>query len=151
MNDVTVRAYAPKDWPRLMQIHDEARKIELNLAGLDGAFVPLEQAAVSENLFDYMVFVACIGETVMGFTAYSQNELAWMYVDPFYMRRGVARALVRHVVQHTKRPLELEVLTGNEPALRLYEACGFRRIETQSGRMPGNESFHVTVHVLRYF
>jgi ribosomal protein S18 acetylase RimI-like enzyme len=151
MTNVTVRAYAPKDWPRLMQIHDEARKIELKLAGLDGAFVPLEQAAVNENLFDYMVFVACISETVVGFTAYSQSELSWLYVDPAYMRQGVASALVRHVVQHTKRPLELEVLTGNEPALRLYEACGFRRIETQSGRMPGNESFLVTVHVLRYF
>ncbi|HWR19720.1 MAG TPA: GNAT family N-acetyltransferase [Clostridia bacterium] len=150
INDISVRPYKPQDWPRIEQIHDAARKHELRLAGLDDAFVPLEQAAVSEGLFDYTVCVACLNDMVVGFSAYSLDELAWLYVDPAYMRCGVGSALVRHVVHHTKRPLELEVLTGNDPALRLYETCGFRQIRTQSGKMPGNESFHVTVHVLKY-
>jgi ribosomal protein S18 acetylase RimI-like enzyme len=150
INDILIRPYMPQDWLRIEQIHDAARKDELRLAGLDDAFMPLEQAAVNEGLFDYTVCVACLRDMVVGFTAYSQDELAWLYVDPTCTRRGVGSALVRHVVHHTKRPLELEVLTGNNPALRLYEACGFRQVSTQSGKMPGNESFHVTVHVLEY-
>ena len=43
---------------------------------------------------------------------------------------------------------EIEVLAGNLPALALYKKFGFEVETTQSGRMPGNEEFSVTVHVL---
>ncbi len=65
------------------------------------------------------------------------------------MRQGVGKSLIMHVIENTTRPLELEVLVGNNPALHLYEAMGFETTEICSGVMPGNESFEVTVHSMQ--
>ncbi|MBU5331026.1 MAG: GNAT family N-acetyltransferase [Anaerocolumna aminovalerica] len=149
MANIIIRDYKQQDWARIEEIHDSARKIELHLAGLDDAFVPLAQAAVNEGLFDYTICVALINDNVVGFVAYSDDEIAWLYVDPDSMRQGVGKSLIMHVIENTTRPLELEVLVGNNPALHLYEAMGFETTEICSGVMPGNESFEVTVHSMQ--
>lgn len=145
--DITIRPYEPGDFDAMARVHDAARRIELHLAGLCGAFIPLSIAAEREGLFDYKVLVALRAGEVVGFAAYDAEELAWLYVDPNRMRQGIGRALVRRVLSdHPARPMALEVLCGNEPARRLYESEGFRVTETLSGHMPGNESFEVRVH-----
>ena len=149
MDAVMIRDYRQEDWPRLQSIHDAARRDELRLAGLDAAFLPLVVAADREGLFHYTVRVAWLEGTAAGFSAFADNELAWLYVDPALSRRGVGTRLVQDALEHLERPVSIEVLAGNDPARRLYERCGFRLIETVSGRMPGNESFPVTCHVLR--
>lgn len=121
---IRIRPYRNADYPRLCAIHDAARRNELALAGLSDAFLPLEVAAGREGLFDYALRVA---------------ELDG---------QGVGRALVEHALAEMGRPVSIEVLAGNAPALALYEGCGFRRTETLTGKMPGNEDFSVTVHVL---
>lgn len=147
MPDITIRTYRPEDWTRLEAIHDSARKMELMHAGLDAAFLPLAIAAEREGLFEYSVWVAERDGEVVGFVAYTDEELAWLYVDPARMKGGIGRRLVQHFIDSTaKRPLSLEVLVGNDPAIRLYGAMGFVIEKTQSGRMPGNEDFAVTVH-----
>ncbi|MGN0778006.1 MAG: GNAT family N-acetyltransferase [Aristaeellaceae bacterium] len=145
MAGLVIRPYEERDWQAIEAIHDAARMQELTLAGLADAFIPLAQAAVSEGLFDYTVEVAEQAGQVVGFVAYTPEELAWLYVAPQWMRQGIGRALVRHVLGRCDGTVTLEVLTGNAPARRLYEHCGFRLTETVSGRMPGNESFPVTV------
>ncbi len=149
LDAMVIRDYCRDDWPRLQEIHDAARKNELRLAGLDEAFLPLTVAAEAEGLFDYTVRVAWLEDTAAGFSAFTEDELAWLYVDPALSRRGVGTRLVRDALEHMGRPVTLEVLAGNEPARRLYERCGFRLVKTVSGRMPGNESFSVTCHVLQ--
>ena len=144
----SIRPYRDSDWPRLQAIHDEARRNELALAGLSAAFLPLEIAAQREGLFDYTLSVAELDGQVAGFAAYTEDELAWLYVDPALARRGVGRALVEYALGEMGRPVSIEVLAGNTPALALYESRGFRRTRTLSGKMPGNEEFPVTVHVL---
>ena len=128
MTMLAIRKYEETDWERLQAIHDAARRNELALAGLEAAFLPLAEAA--------------------GFAAYSEEELAWLYVDPAMGRRGVGRALGRYVLERMGRPAAVEVLRGNEPALALYRSLGFREKETVTGRMPGNEAFTVTVRCL---
>lgn len=146
---IDIRPYAPRDWPRLMEIHDQARRDELALAGLRDAFVPLAQAAGNEGLFDDTVIVAEMAGRVAGFAAIDGAELAWLYVDPLLSRQGVGSALVQYVIgRHRGETLHLEVLAGNTPARRLYEKLGFRTVETATGRMPGNERFTVTVHCM---
>lgn len=150
MQTITIRPHTEADWTRISEIHDSARKLELHNAGLDGAFLPLSTAAPAEGLFDYTVVVAIQEGGVCGFAAYTDEELAWLYVDPDCMRRGIGSALVRHVIEHThKRPLCIEVLKGNTPAIRLYESMGFHTMELCSGKMPGNECFSVTVHCMQ--
>lgn len=145
---IRIRPYRNADYPRLCAIHDAARQNELALAGLSDAFLPLEVAAGREGLFDYALRVAELDGQAAGFAAFTDDELAWLYVDPALARRGVGRALVEHALAEMGRPVSIEVLAGNAPALALYEGCGFCRAETLTGKMPGNEDFSVTVHVL---
>lgn len=106
-------------------------------------------AAEREGLFEYVLRVAELEGEAAGFAAFTQDELAWLYVDPALSRRGVGRALVEDALARMGRPVSIEVLSGNAPALSLYLHCGFREVESVSGRMPGNEAFAVTCHVLR--
>lgn len=145
---ITIRGYETRDWERIQAIHDEARRRELSLAGLEAAFLPLAVAAEREGLFDYQLAVAELDGAVAGFVAYTEEELAWLYVDQAMGRRGVGRALARHALERAGRPMSVEVLQGNEPALALYRSLGFRDVETVTGHMPGNEAFSVTVHCL---
>ena len=145
---ITIRAYEAGDWGRVQGIHDAARQEELRLAGLADAFIPLAQAAENEGLFDYQLAVAVCEGVVAGFVAFTAEELAWLYVDPALARRGIGRALVRHALARTARPLGVEVLVGNQPALALYQAEGFVLQKTLHGHMPGNERFEVSAHYL---
>ena len=149
MSTAVIRDYCKDDWSRLQAIHDAARKNELRLAGLEEAFLPLSAAAEAEGLFDYTVRVALLDGTAAGFSAFAEGELAWLYVDPALSRRGVGTCLVQDALERLERPVTVEVLAGNEPARLLYERCGFRFIDTVSGRMPGNERFSVSCYILR--
>lgn len=144
-----IRDYQDSDWPRLQAIHDAARADELRLAGLEDAFLPLSVAAEREGLFEYALRVAELDGQPAGFAAFTEDELAWLYVDPALSCRGIGRALVEDALGRMERPASIEVLAGNEPALRLYQRCGFQKESVVSGKMPGNEEFAVTVHVLR--
>lgn len=60
--------------------------------------------------------------------------------------RGIGKCLIKYVTENTaERPLCVEVLAENEPAMHLYKSMGFETINICSGVMPGNELFHVTV------
>lgn len=141
--------YSPGDFVRLCEIHDAARRNELVLAGLPDAFVPLSQAAEREGLFDYQVYVAFYRERAAGFVAFSAGELGWLYVEPALSRCGIGSALMKFALSRMHPDAEIEVLAGNEPAMSLYARFGFAVDTTATGVMPGNEGFHVTVHVLR--
>ena len=85
----------------------------------------------------------------MGFVAFTPEELAWLYVDPACHRQGIGRALARAALaQMGPKPLTVEVLAGNLPALSLYRSLGFSQEKIVRGHMPGNEAFPVTVHCL---
>lgn len=85
---------------------------------------------------------------VVGFVACTEEELAWLYVDPACMRRGIGRKLSEHVLQKFPEIRYIEALKGNIPALSLYESLGFRVIGIEKGQMPGNEAFAVEVYSL---
>jgi ribosomal protein S18 acetylase RimI-like enzyme len=145
---MVIRKYLEKDWSRICEIHDLARLDELRSASLEDAFLPMEIAAESENLFEYELFVAERKGIVVGFIAYDEDEIAWLYVDPTLYRIGVGRALVNTVTNATSRTFTIEVLKGNTPALEFYKSSGFAEVGIESGLMPGNEKYEVTVHVL---
>lgn len=147
---LTIRPYALADWPRLCVIHDAARLDELRPTVGVAAFLPLEQAAENEGLFDGRVDVAEVGGIVEGFIAYTDDELTWIYVNPPLYRRGVGRALVRHALATAGPVVRLEVLEGNEAALRFYLAEGFKVVRRSEGRLAGNETFAAVGLVMEY-
>lgn len=147
---IKIRDYTDCDWDSIERIHDSARKIELKLAGLDEAFLPLKVAAEREGLFDYPgLFVAEKGSEVIGFAACTEDELAWLYVDPQYMRRGIGRMLSEYALNTFPGIRYIEALKGNEPALALYKSLGFTLAGIKKGKMPGNEDFVVEVYDLQ--
>ena len=144
-----IRKYCPSDWDAIQRIHDAGRKNELKLAGLEDAFLPLEVAAQRGGLCDYPgIFVAEEEGIVVGFAACTEEELAWLYVDPACARRGIGRKLTGHVLRQFPEIRYIEALVGNEPARALYESFGFELTGTASGKMPGNEEFSVKVYLL---
>lgn len=147
--EINIRPFIQKDFQRLCQIHDPARQEELDLANLSEAFIPLSIAADREGLFDYQILVAEMEGFVVGFVAFTDDELAWLYVDREYSRHGIGTSLVNVVLKKMHEPISIEVLEGNLPALSFYKKFGFEIVNTETGQMPGNEEFSVTVHILR--
>ena len=146
---IHIRPYQDADFAYICRIHDSARQNELALSGLADAFLPLSIAAKQEGLFAYHVYVAEYDGIVSGFVAFSENEIAWLYVDINYSRRGIGTNLLRYAMQFAEDEVSIEVLVGNMPAIMLYSSLGFVIEETLSGKMPGNEDFSVTVHVMK--
>lgn len=143
---LAIRPYRPEDFPGIERVHDRARRVELRYAGLEDAFLPLRIAAEREDLFAYPgLFVAELGGEIAGFAACTQEELAWLYVDPAHFRKGVGSALAEHALQRFPGIRRVEVLSGNAPAKALYARLGFVTAATERGRMPGNEAFSVQV------
>ena len=150
IQSLTIRPYSPADWPRLCVIHDAARLDELRPTVGEAAFLPLKQAAENEGLFDGRVDVAELDGVVEGFIAYSDDEITWIYVNPNLYRRGIGRALVRHALAVAGPIVRLEVLEGNEAALRFYLAEGFKVVQRSEGKLAGNETFAAAGFVMEY-
>lgn len=145
-----IREYQESDRNFIEKIHDNARKIELRLAGLSSAFLPFKIAAEREGLFQYPgLFVALQDDEIVGFVACASDELAWLYVEPTQMRKGIGRSLSQYALSAFPDIHHIEVLKGNEPARALYESLGFKIVATESGAMPGNEEFAVEVYILQ--
>lgn len=143
---LTIVPYEDRHWAGIEWVHDAAREQELAYAKLDEAFLPLEIAAQREDLFDYQLYVGQIEDTVAGFVAFTEDELAWLYVHPDWQRRGIGRALANFALGHMESgEKSVEVLCGNEPARQLYHSLGFVNEKVVHGRMPGNEEFRVSV------
>ena len=65
------------------------------------------------------------------------SRLAGMALVPEARRQQVGRALMTQVLEESKargdRAMVLEVIEQNEPAVKLYEACGFQRVRRLVG------------------
>lgn len=145
-----IRKYQEQDFASLCSIHDAARMQELQAANLAEAFLPLKIAAEREDLFSYQFFIAEKTGKVRGFIAFTEDEIAWLYVDPDFQKQGIASELIRHALKEMPADkIYLEVLKGNKNAKRLYEQFGFKTIQEESGKMPGNEAFAVTVWLMQ--
>lgn len=119
MNRIKIRGYQETDFDEMCLIHDQARRQELMAANLIDAFKPLKVAAFEEDLFSYNIYVAIIAEKVVGFVAFTDDELAWLYVSPNCQNQGIGSKLIEFSLNKMKQPAYLEVLAGN-PAKRLY-------------------------------
>ena len=146
---VMIEPYSAQYWEEIQAAHDEARMQELSLAGLEEAFLPLAVAAKREDLFAYQIYVALEEGKAAGFVAFTEDELAWLYVHPQFQKQGIGRALATFALEKMEPgPKAVEVLVGNEPARKLYRSLGFTEEELLHGHMPGNEDYEVSVWLM---
>ncbi|MEP7035316.1 MAG: GNAT family N-acetyltransferase [Actinomycetota bacterium] len=137
-SSVTVYRLIADDW----QLYRSIRLAMLEESPLAFGSTHAEAASFDEQLWrqrlaDNGVVLASVGTTSAGSAMYSEFgmtdprdcALFGMWVDPAFRRIGVGRALVDAVVAQArvagKRRLVLHVVSGNEPASRLYEGAGF--------------------------
>jgi len=147
MLEIKIRPYISSDYKYISEIHDASRRIELSLASLDDAFLPFSIAAERENFFDYPhIDAAVVDGKIAAFSAYTDDEFAWLYVSPKMHRKGIGKRLVENALETEPNIKYIEVLCGNEPARKLYESLGFHVKEIIKGVMPGNKSFKVEVY-----
>jgi GNAT superfamily N-acetyltransferase len=90
---------------------------------------------VEQRLADNQTWAAEVHGTVIGFATLlgqgPSRELEDLFVDPSWMRRGVATRLIQEVVRHARLTGAREIqVTANEHALPFYTATGFVDIGT---------------------
>lgn len=65
-------------------------------------------------------------------------------VSPEFRRQGIARSLLNYIITYSKslgiKKLFLEVRSGNNPAIKLYESCGFRTFGLRKKYYPDDDA-----------
>jgi ribosomal-protein-alanine N-acetyltransferase len=133
-----IRDYTPADWPHVCRIHDAARAQELALGGVDlRAFRPMVDAAEGDEFFVSTTVVACSEDRVVGFISWNGTYISWLYVEPFAQGRGIGKRLLDYALQHIGPEAWTNMLTGNTPALRLYQVAGMETVWTRDSDCDG--------------
>ena len=103
--------------------------LEQDMAELDRFSAPNGRLLLAE-VDDQMAGIACLQKIGAGI-----GEVTRMYVRPAFRRRGIARALLEHLIQEARQigyaTIRLDTARSS-PAHSLYHAAGFREIERYS-------------------
>ncbi len=106
---------------------------------------PWSPAIFSDCLrIGYCCWVLDAGEALVGYgimsVAAEESHILNVCVDPDKRRRGLARAMMLHLLDtannHGALIAYLEVRPSNLPALSLYNDLGFRHVGTRRGYYP---------------
>ena len=123
--EVMIRKYKNMDSVQLCQVHDQARMQELIVGNAVDLYAPLEVALYKEELFSETLYVAEVDKQVVGFVAFRENELGYIYVLNEFQGKGIGGKLLDTVIPYLERPAFLEVFPTNIKAKRLYRSRGF--------------------------
>ncbi len=123
--EVMIRKYKNMDYVQLCQVHDQARMQELIVGNAVDLYAPLEVALYKEELFSETLYVAEVDKQVVGFVAFRENELGYIYVLNEFQGKGIGGKLLDTVIPYLERPAFLEVFPTNIKAKRLYRSRGF--------------------------
>jgi ribosomal protein S18 acetylase RimI-like enzyme len=135
-----VREYHELDWREVCRVFDQSKPHELATAGVGESFLPL--ANDKKRIADFAkstVFVWEENGRLRGFAGYDGSYVSWLFVDPTAFRRGIARALLRHVLPRMEEEPWLWAMKNNRAAISLYESEDFKIVEereTQNEGMP---------------
>ncbi|ESQ91603.1 ribosomal protein S18-alanine N-acetyltransferase [Asticcacaulis benevestitus] len=82
-----------------------------------------------------------------------EGEILTIATDPDFQKQGLARMLLDQVIKTLKaegaESLFLEVAIDNPAALRLYEACGFKKTGRRKAYYSRKDKPPVDAHILR--
>jgi GNAT superfamily N-acetyltransferase len=120
-----IRDYKPDDWESICRVHDRSRPDELDGSFDARAFVPLAQDPESEYIKVCDMFVAQLGDDVVGFAGIDEPYFAWLYVDPLHYGRGMGRTLLRHCLDRLGEDAWTLACGNNDRAIDLYVSEGF--------------------------
>jgi ribosomal protein S18 acetylase RimI-like enzyme len=125
--------------------------------------VSATEARIAPDSPDW-VFGAFVGDALAGVVGLAREPRAknhhkavvfGMYVAPDFGRRGIARALLRHLVAAAEQEAGLEqlvltVTNSNEPARLLYESEGFRSFGIEPRAIRVGAAYYDKNHMVRF-
>lgn len=87
---------------------------------------------IYENTFSFN-FVLEVENIIIGYVGvwimYEQSQITTIGIDKDYQRKGYAEVLMKEIIQFAceegSEVMSLEVRVSNQPAISLYEKCGF--------------------------
>ena len=77
-----------------------------------------------------------LGMSSIGFVAFCDNSITWLYVEPKFFRNGYGRMLLDFVLNRISKPASVTVLNNNFRAIALYKSCGFKVHSEKKGIIP---------------
>lgn len=135
-----IREYRESDWSEVCRVFDLSKPYELATGGVAESFVPL--AKDGDRIASFAksrIFVWEEKGKLLGFAGHKGSYIGWLFVDPAAFRRGIARALLRHMLQRVSDEPWLWSMKGNQAAISLYQSESFKIVEeqeTQNGGLP---------------
>ncbi len=121
-----IRDYQVSDWTEVCRVYDASKPYELATGGIEASFIPLATDTKRIELFSNSKVYVWEEEGVLrGFVGNKGTYISWLLIDPVAFRRGLARALLRHIVPRITGEPWLWVLKDNKPAITLYSSEGF--------------------------
>ena len=133
----TIREYVHQlDWKDICRIHDSARIIELDGSASKDAFIPLSDCYKEEKLFNSSIFICEKNNETIGFVAFNDHEITWLYVNPKFFRKGHGKQLLIFALSKVLKPARVTVLNNNFRAINLYKGLGFKVEKKQQGKIP---------------
>jgi putative acetyltransferase len=123
---IQIRPYTLNDWEGICQVHDRSRPIELEESIKERSFTPLNEDPESSAFLQCRILVACEDDKVIGFSGSHEDYLGWLYLDPAYIGRGIARQLLKECLKYTGPHAWTVTLAENKRALKLYQNEGFK-------------------------
>ena len=140
LDQFKIRAYRADDWDDICRIYDAAKRLELRAAGVEAGFLALRDDVKSQESFgrfDVLVCEDAEGQP-LGFSAFKNEYIGWLFVHPDSHRRGIGRALLHTMLGRIPGEAWLWTLTGNDAAFALYSSEGFRPIEARYANVHGH-------------
>jgi ribosomal protein S18 acetylase RimI-like enzyme len=134
-----IRPYVDSDWEVVREIYDLSKPDEMRGAVDRGAILPLNQDPAMLALFrTSTIVVADEAEQILGFGGNKDNYISWLFVHPAYRRQGVARALLKEIIERLDGSITLNVAAENRAARQLYSSLGFVVVRDFAGQLNGH-------------
>ncbi|TQR18970.1 GNAT family N-acetyltransferase [Psychrobacillus vulpis] len=117
---------------KMLAVQIPAYKIEAEWIGFDG--IPQLRDTIHDIIISEEVFIGNYeGTQLAGFVSFTKTDelldICRLVVHPYYFRKGIATALLKHVLSLKLENQQVLVSTGakNTPAIQLYENFGFKK------------------------
>lgn len=154
--NITIELGREKDIDELEQLYDDLNDYlekEINYPGWKKGVYPVRQNAI-DGIENGNLYVARNNGKIVGSLILSHEpepayyEAKWSFesnysdvfvvytfvVHPSFLKCGVGKALIDFSIEHSikshVKSIRLDVYEGNIPAIKLYEKCGFKYIDT---------------------
>jgi ribosomal protein S18 acetylase RimI-like enzyme len=133
-----LRPFQDDDWQAVCEVYDLGKPDELRGVLDPQSLLPLADDEAMNALFRASrIVVAEDDSRVAGFAGHRGSFITWLFVHPAFRRRGIASALVRHLIGELEWPVTLNVVSENVPARALYARLGFKVERELRGNFQG--------------